>query len=145
MKVSTKGRYALRIMIDLAQQGRKDYIPLKDISERQGISMKYLEMIIGLLNRAGFVMSHRGKAGGYMLSAPAANYTVASILRVAEGSLAPVECLETKDNTCPRAESCITLPMWQGLSKVIDDYLESITIEDMIVNQKNMMGNDYHI
>lgn len=145
MKVSTKGRYALRIMIDLAQQNRDAYIPLKDISERQGISMKYLEMIIGLLNRAGFVMSHRGKAGGYMLAAPAGNFTVASILKVAEGSLAPVECLETQDNTCPRAESCITLPMWQGLANVIDDYLESITIEDMIVNQKNRMGNDYHI
>lgn len=145
MKVSTKGRYALRIMIDLAQQNRDAYIPLKDISERQGISMKYLEMIIGLLNRAGFVMSHRGKEGGYMLAAPAENFTVASILRVAEGSLAPVECLETKDNPCPRAESCITLPMWQGLSKVIDDYLEGITIEDMIVNQKNRTGNDYHI
>jgi len=145
MKISTKGRYALRIMLDLAQNGYDDYIPLKEISERQEISMKYLEMIIGLLNRAGFVLSLRGKSGGYMLAAPAREFSVGAVLKIAEGSLAPVSCLETKDNTCPRAESCITPPMWQCLAKVIDDYLEGITIEDLIVQQETLMGNDYHI
>jgi Rrf2 family protein len=102
-------------------------------------------MIIGLLNRAGLVISLRGKAGGYMLAAPARDITVGSVLKTAEGSLAPVACLETKEISCSRAENCTTLPMWRGLAKVVDDYLEGITIEDLIIQQKNLLGNDYHI
>lgn len=145
MKISTKGRYALRIIIDLAKQTGKEYISLKEISERQEISMKYLEMIVGILVRAGFVLSLRGKSGGYMLAREPREYTVGSILKLTEGSLAPVACLENEANACSRAENCITLPMWQKLDKLIDDYLESITIEDLIEEQNDMIGNDYVI
>ena len=145
MKISTKGRYALRIMIDLAQHGGNEYISLKEISERQEISMKYLEMIVGILNRAGFVLSLRGKSGGYKLAKKSGDYTVGSILKLTEGSLAPVACLDCETNQCTRAEHCITLPMWQKLDKLIYDYLESVTIEDLIKRQDELIGNDLTI
>jgi Rrf2 family transcriptional regulator, iron-sulfur cluster assembly transcription factor len=145
MKISTKGRYALRIMIDLAQHDNDKYISLKDISERQEISMKYLEMIVGVLNKAGFVLSLRGKSGGYKLAKKPCDYTAGSILKLTEGNLAPVACLECEINQCPRADHCITLPMWQKLGKLVDDYLESITIEDLINRQYELIGNDYNI
>ncbi|KGP74780.1 Rrf2 family transcriptional regulator [Desulfosporosinus sp. Tol-M] len=145
MKFSTKGRYALRVMVELAQHGKDEYIPLKLISERQEISMKYLEMIIAILHRAGFVLSHRGKDGGYKLAKAANEYTVGSVLKLAEGSLAPVACLDNKIITCKRANHCITLPMWQKLDKLIDDYLESVTIEDLLLQQNQFLGNDYYI
>jgi Rrf2 family protein len=145
MKISTKGRYALRVLIDLAQNGNDDYISLKEISERQDISLKYLEMIVGLLNKAGFVLSQRGKDGGYRLARKPEEYTVGSVLKLTEGSLAPVACLDSETNLCPRSESCITLPMWQKLSKIIDDYLESVTVEDLLNQQGNDSGNNYCI
>lgn len=134
MKVSTKGRYALRVMIDLAQHKDEGFISLKEIATRQEISMKYLEMIVGILNRADFVLSLRGKSGGYKLSRAASQYTIGAILKLTEGSMAPVSCLECGANVCERADDCITLPLWKGLDKVIDDYLESITLEDLIHN-----------
>lgn len=145
MKISTKGRYALRVMIDLAQQESDEYISLKDISKRQELSMKYLEMIAGVLNKAGFIISLRGKGGGYKLAKNPKDYTVGSILKLTEGSLAPVACLEYKTNPCLRAEHCITLPMWQKLDRLINDYLESVTIDDLIRNNNNLVGNDYNI
>ncbi|NLW65165.1 MAG: RrF2 family transcriptional regulator [Clostridiales bacterium] len=132
MMVSTKGRYALRVIIDLAQHKDEGYVSLKSISERQKISLKYLEMIAASLNRAGLVQSQRGKEGGYMLTKPAAEYTVGAVLRAAEGDLAPVSCLDCGENTCERADSCITLPMWQRLDGLINGYLDSVSIEDML-------------
>lgn len=132
MKVSTKGRYALRVMIDLAQHKEEGFISLKEIAARQEISMKYLEMIVGILNKADYVQSLRGKSGGYRLSKDSAEYTVGAILKLTEGRMAPVSCLESDADVCRRAQECITLPLWKGLDKVIDDYLESISLEDLI-------------
>jgi len=132
MKISTKGRYALRVMIDLAQHNNGEYISLRDVCERQEVSAKYLEMIIGILNKAGFVMSLRGKNGGYKLAKTPGEYTVGSIIKLTEGNLAPVACLEPPVNQCSRADKCITLDFWKGLYKVIDDYVESKTLEDLI-------------
>ena len=115
MKISTKGRYALRIMLDLAQNSKGEYIPLKDISSRQGITIKYMEQIVPMLTRAGLVRSLRGNNGGYMLSREPEEYTIGEILRCAEGSLAPIACLEDETNQCPRKEGCKTLAFWEGM------------------------------
>ena len=132
MMVTTKGRYALRIMLDLADNVGGEYVTLKDIAERQEISEKYLESIISALSKAGFVSALRGKGGGYKLAKAPEEYTVASILRIAEGSIAPVVCVEKGPNGCDKADSCRTLPLWQGLEKVIDEYLESKTLADFM-------------
>ena len=134
MKISTKGRYALRMMLDLAKhQGEKGkYVALKDIAERQEISKKYLEQIIPILNKSGMLITNRGYQGGYRLSKSPDKYTVGDILRATEGSLAPVSCLETEENTCPRKDSCPTLSMWEGLYKNISDYLDGITLQDLL-------------
>ena len=115
MKISTKGRYALRLMIDLAQHDAAGYIPLRDISKRQEVSAKYLEQIVVQLSRAGLVTSTRGAQGGYQLARHPSEYTVGEILRITEGSLAPVACLAHDPVECPRAEDCITLGFWRGL------------------------------
>lgn len=138
MKISTKGRYALRVMLDLAAQPSDEFISLKDVARRQDISMKYLEMIVAMLNRAGFVLSQRGKSGGYQLSRKPEEYTVGSILKLTEGSLAPVSCLECEPNRCNRAENCITLPMWKKLYALVDGYLESVTIADLLQGESDM-------
>lgn len=134
MKISTRGRYALRVMIDLAQNQDNGFISLKDIAERQGISMKYLESIVAMLNKAGLVDSYRGKKGGYRLNQPIEEYSVGSIIKLTEGSLAPVSCLEAgaEHVNCARAAECITLPMWLKLDKIIDDYLESVSLSDLL-------------
>ena len=132
MKITTKGRYALRIMVDLAQQQSDAFIPLKEISARQEISEKYAEMIIGLLCKAGLVYSSRGKGGGYKLVKPADKCSVGSVLKAAEGSLAPVTCLEHSENICPNAGACKTLPMWTELERRIEEYLESVSIADLV-------------
>lgn len=132
MVVSTKGRYALRVMIDLAQQNSDEFISLKDIATRQDISMKYLELIVSALNRGGMLLSQRGKMGGYKLAKKPSDYTIGAILKLSEGPLAPVNCLEGDVNLCERSGSCITLPMWQKLDKLMSDYLESVTLEDLI-------------
>ena len=132
MKISTKGRYALRIMIDLAQHPGEDAVSLRDIAERQEVSAKYLELIVSVLNKAGFVNSTRGKSGGYRLSRKPEEYTVGSILMLTEGSLSPVACLENRRCTCSRATRCETLPLWLHLDHLIDDYLESVTLRDLV-------------
>lgn len=138
MKISTKGRYALRLMLDLAMNGNDQFIALKDIAERQNISKKYLEQIVPLLNKSEALCTNRGYQGGYKLTKKPKDYTVGSILRITEGSLAPVSCLDAETNLCQRSNSCITLPIWEGLYKVIGDYLDSITLQDIIdINEQN--------
>ena len=132
MMVSTKGRYALRIMLDLAQQEPETYISLTSVSSRQGVSVKYMEAIVAILNRAGLVESQRGKDGGYRLRRKPSEYSIGSILKLPEGSLAPVTCLDCEQSGCDRADSCLTLPMWQRLDEIIDGYLEKITLQDLL-------------
>ncbi len=132
MKISTKGRYALRLMLDLALHDTGEFIALKDISARQGISIKYLEQIVPLLCRAGLLKSVRGPQGGYKLTRSPAEYTVGTILRVTEGNLAPVTCLEDEENQCQRQDGCITLKFWQGLYDVVNRYVDSATLQDLI-------------
>lgn len=131
MMISTKGRYALRIMVDLAEHEDDRFIPLKDMATRQGISEKYLEGILPKLVRAGFLTALRGKGGGYKLSRPAQDYSVLSILELAEGNLAPVACLAVTPNPCEQAGKCKTLPMWEGLYANIKDYFGGITLADL--------------
>ena len=132
MMISTKGRYALRMMTDLAQHAQNEPVPLKTIADRQEISMKYMEAIAALLNRGGLIQSTRGKIGGYTLSRPASQITVQEVMEITEGSLAPVTCMEGGANSCNRAEACLTLPMWQKLDQLIEAYLSGITIQDLI-------------
>ena len=132
MLISTKGRYALRIMIDLAENSGDGYVPLKEMAARQDISEKYLESIISVLSKAGLVDGLRGKGGGYRLNRPAADYSVGQILRLTAGSLAPVTCLESEENPCPRAGQCTTLPMWEKLDALINDYLDSVSLADLL-------------
>ena len=143
MMISTKGRYALRVMIDLAQHDRSKYIPLKEIAARQNISEKYLEIIIKSLSKEHFVEGLRGKGGGYRLTHAPEDYSVASILKITEGTLAPVSCLADECNTCERASYCNTLPMWTGLYNVITDYLEGVSLCDLVPASSN--GDDYVI
>jgi Rrf2 family protein len=133
MRISTKGRYALRVMIDLAEHDDgKTFIPLRDISERQGVTVKYLEQIIPPLSRAGYVHSLRGNTGGYRLARPVRSVTVGDILRTMEGSLAPVACLEDEINQCPRCDRCLTLKFWRGLDDVINEYVDGYTLGDLL-------------
>lgn len=143
MLISTKGRYALRVMIDLAEHQSDEFISLKGIAQRQEISEKYLESIIRMLVKAKVVESLRGKGGGYRLRKAPDQYTVDSILRLTEESLAPVSCLEENAETCPRAGRCRTLSLWQGLDQVIHEYLVSVTISDLM--EQGTVGDDYVI
>ncbi len=134
MMVSTKGRYALRIMIDLGQHYDGSYISLSDIAKRQYVSLKYMESIVSVLNKAGFVESQRGKDGGYRLKRSPAEYTIGSILKLTEGSLAPISCqaFGSANDACEQAGNCLTFPMWSHLDEIIDGYLEKITLEDLL-------------
>ena len=132
MIVSTKGRYALRVMIDLAEHRSEKYVPLKEVAARQEISEKYLENILKVLVQNGFLEGLRGKGGGYRLTRSPDQYTVEEILMLTEGSLAPVTCLEGDENTCPRAGHCTTLPMWEKLDTIINDYLDSVSLADLL-------------
>ena len=143
MLISTKGRYALRVMIDLAEHRSGEFISLKEIAQRQEISEKYLESIIRILVKAKVVESLRGKGGGYRLEKAPEEYTVGSILRITEDSMAPVACLEPGADVCTRAAECRTLPMWRGLDKLIRDYFENITLADLMHNEPG--GYDYVI
>ena len=145
MRVSTRGRYALRLMLDLAMNNTGEPVRLKDVAKRQEISEKYLEQIISILNKAGFVKSVRGPAGGYSLKRKPEEYTVGMILRITEGSLAPVACLDHDPVLCDRSADCITLPVWQGLSRAINEYLDSITLQDILDQQQAAFVNDYSI
>lgn len=132
MKFSTKGRYALRIMIDLAQNHTGKSISLRDISARQGITIKYLEQIMPLLTKAELVESHRGKSGGYVLAREAKDYTVGEILRSTEGSLAPLSCVEDDGINCERKDACKTMEFWKGLWEVMNTYTDSVTLDQLL-------------
>lgn len=135
MKISTRGRYSLRMMIDLAQHYNDSFIALKDISKRQDISKKYLEQIIPFLNRDNLLLANKGHMGGYRLAKAPSEITVREILESAEGSLVPVSCMDNTPNLCEKCSECVTLPIYQGLYNVIIKYFESITLED-IINRK---------
>ena len=141
--VSTKGRYALRVMIDLARQEPGTPVPLDQIAGRQGISKKYLELILKTLVQKGLLKGQRGKGGGYRLVRPAEQYTVGSILRLTEGSLAPVACLSQGPRPCPRGGECRTLPMWKELDRRVNEYLDSVTVADLAACAGS--GDDYVI
>lgn len=145
MKISTKGRYALRLMLDLALHNTGEYITIKSISARQEISDKYLEQIITQLSKAGYVKSIRGAQGGYRLAKAPEEYTVGMILRLIEGSLAPVACLEDETNQCTRSSQCATLDVWVKLNDAINNVVDNITLEDLVDKQNSMTGNDYVI
>lgn len=136
MKISTRGRYALRMMLDLAVNGTGEPIRLKDISIRQGISDKYLEQIISILNKAGFVKSVRGPQGGYKLAKSPSDYTVGMILRLTEGNMAVVSCLDGDFNECERQNECMTLILWQKIGDAINDVIDNTTLQDLIEWQK---------
>lgn len=131
MKISTKGRYALRVMIDLALNSNGNFIALKEIAKRQDITIKYLEQIVALLNKAGFLETARGNAGGYKLAKEPKDYIVGDIIRATEGDLAPIICL-TEDGACQRKQICKTYSFWKGLDDVINDYIDSKTLEDLL-------------
>ena len=141
MKISTKGRYAVRLMLDLAMSETESPVRLKEIAGRQGISDKYLEQIISILSRAGFVRSIRGNQGGYYLARPSSDYTVGSILRITEGSLAPVDCLSGDENPCARQMDCVTLRLWRELDEAISGVVDKYTLEDLVQWQKSMKDN----
>ena len=143
MMISTKGRYALRVMVDMAEHQAEGYLPLKEIAERQEISEKYLESILKVLVKHKFLTGLRGKGGGYRLTRVPEQYTVGSILRLTEGSLAPVACLEQEPIECPRMAQCRTLPMWRKLDGLILDFFDGITLADLAASAQP--GNDYVI
>jgi len=145
MKISTKGRYALSMLLDLAEHKNDGFISLKDISQRQGISKKYLEQIVTLLSRPDILRTNRGNKGGYMLAKEPDQYTVGQILRITEGGLSPVSCLADSPNQCDRQADCKTLPVWQGLEKMINQYLDGITIQDIVRDYQEAGANEYYI
>ena len=136
MIVSTKGRYALRVMVCFAQRGGEGYIPLKEIAESEGISQKYLESIMTTLSKAGFVDAVHGKGGGYRLNRQPEEYTIGSILKLTEGSLNVASCTTQGAAACSRSECCQALPMWEKLDKMIDDFFEGITLADLLQDAK---------
>lgn len=140
MKISTKGRYAVRVLLDLAANNTGEYIKLKQIAERQGISEKYLEQIISILNKAGYVRSVRGAQGGYRLAKDPKHYTVGMILRLTEGSLSPVACLDDEVNECERCDTCETLGVWKELAEAINNVVDNVTIADLLEKQQARLG-----
>ena len=145
MKISTKGRYAVRLMYDLAVHHTGDWVALKDVSRRQGISVKYLEQIVRQLSICGYLKSLRGPHGGYQLAKEPADYTIYEILQITEGSLQPVACLDDEINQCGRDHECPTIGIWEGLGQVIREYLSQITLEDIVERAKEKGGNDFVI
>lgn len=145
MKISTKGRYALRLMLDLALNNTGEYITIKTIAARQEISEKYLEQIISVLNKAGYVKSIRGAQGGYRLAKEPSEYTVGMILRLTEGSLVPVDCLEGEESDCMRGNSCVTRGVWVELYDAIKSVVDHITLQDLVDRQLRMVPYDFSI
>lgn len=133
--ISTRGRYALRVMIDIAENGNGNFIPLNDIAVRQGISEKYLERILVILTRGNLLLGMRGKGGGYKLTKEPKDYTLGTILRLTEGSLSPVACLKEGAIPCEKSTACRTLPVWRGLNETINTYLDGITLEELLENK----------
>lgn len=144
MKISTKGRYALRLMLDLASNDSGTPIRLKDVAKRQGISEKYLEQIISILNKAGFVRSVRGPQGGYSLSRTPADYTVGMILRLTEGSLCPVDCAAEENGGCDREDTCVTRMLWKKLDDAISSVVDHVSLEELL-SWQNARADDYVI
>lgn len=136
LNITTKGRYSLKVMADLAQHSDEGFISLKTIADRQGISMKYLEMIVGSLKKAELLDSTRGKDGGYMLCRPAEEYTIGEILRCIEDNLSPVACIRSGNVNCEHAGECITVPMWKELDDIMNAYLDGITLRDLLTGEK---------
>ena len=132
MLISTRGRYALRVMIDLGEHAGRGYIPMKDVAARQGVSLKYLEQILPALTKAGLITGIHGKGGGYQLCRQPSDYTVGEVLRLTEGNLAPVSCLECDAKPCERADQCRTLPMWTDFHRMINAYFDGITLADLM-------------
>lgn len=146
MRISTKGRYAVRVMLDLAGNDTGEYIKVKQIAERQGLSEKYLEQIIAILNKAGFVKSVRGAQGGYKIAKDPKNYTIGMILRLTEGSLSPVACLDDETNACERCDTCETLEIWKDLNDAINGVVDHVTIADLLMKQQERLeGFNYSI
>lgn len=129
--ITTRGRYALRVLLDLARHGGDDFVPMRDVAERQEISLKYLEQILPLLKRGGLVLAAPGRRGGYRLARPPEQCRVSEILRLTEGECAPVACLAPDASPCPRRKNCATLPMWQALAGLMDDFFSAITLHDL--------------
>ena len=132
MMISTRGRYALRVMVDIAEHSNGNYIAMKEVAARQEISLKYLERILPLLVKENMIEGVHGKGGGYRLTRPPKDYRVGDILRLTEGDLAPVSCLDCRGVNCDRKETCRTLPMWDKFDKIVNDYFDSVTIEDLM-------------
>ena len=146
MKISTKGRYAVRVMLDLALNNNGECIKVKEIASRQGISEKYLEQIIAVLNKAGYVKSVRGAQGGYRLAKEPETYTVGMVLRLTEGSLAPVACLEEDYGTCERCDTCETLQVWKDVYEAVNNVVDNVTIGDLVARRRQRMeAMDYSI
>jgi Rrf2 family protein len=145
MKISTKGRYSLRMLLDLAEHKDDGYISLKDIAERQGISKKYLEQIVTLFNHTDFLRTNRGYQGGYMLAKVPEKYTVGEILRITEGGLSPVVCMEYNPNQCERSGYCKTLPVWTGLGRVMSEYLDGISLQTILDDYSDIGADEYYI
>lgn len=145
MRISTKGRYALRMLLDLSEHQYDGYIALKDIAARQKISKKYLEQIVPILNKSDILNTNRGYQGGYKLAKTPDKYTVGQILTLTEGNLSPIACLDHEPIECPRSGDCPTLPIWKGLKEVICNYLYGITLQDILDMQKDKYVNDYVI
>ena len=143
MKISTKGRYALRLMLDLAMDTSGEPVRIKDVAERQEISVKYLEQIVSILAKAGYVRSIRGPQGGYRLSREPEDYTVGMILRLTEGSLTPVECAEAEPGACSRENTCVTRKLWKELDEAIRSVVDKYTLEDLVQWQHGMDDNYY--
>jgi Rrf2 family protein len=133
------------MLLDLAEHKNEGFVSLKDVSQRQGISRKYLEQLVTLLNHPDILRTNRGNKGGYMLAKEPNQYTVGQILRITEGGLFPVSCLADEPNQCERKEFCITLPVWQGLEKVINNYLDGITLQDILYDNKDTGTGEYRI
>ena len=143
MKISTKGRYAVRVMMDIAEHdGGEDFVKANQISARQGISAKYLEQIIAILNKAGYVTSVRGAQGGYKLAQPAENYTVGMILRLTEGSLFPVACMDEEVNSCSRCNSCEPLEVWKQISDAINNVVDNVTIAHLLQKKRERITDN---
>ncbi|MCC8073649.1 MAG: Rrf2 family transcriptional regulator [Clostridiales bacterium] len=145
MMISTKGRYALRFALDLAQNSNGNTVSLKSVASRQSISKKYLEQIVPLLVNANIIVSSRGSSGGYKLARSADSITVAEVLTASDGTLAPVSCLAAEVNTCPKSAECITLPVWQGLQNVVTEYLTSITLQSVVDSYISRSSDEYYI
>lgn len=145
MKISTKARYSLRVMLDMAMHREDGYIPLKTIAERQGISKRYLDQIMMLLNRTDYLKTTRGSQGGYKLAKTPDRYSLGDILRLTEGGFAPLACLENGGEECERYEDCIARGAWQGLEKVMADYLNNLTLQDILEQYRGNVPSEFRV